>query len=52
MFQRVAFGSVSDFLRGLGDHLTDMTGVEAVTLARWALRLLCSGSSRALLWIS
>jgi NADH-quinone oxidoreductase subunit M len=33
MFQRVAFGTVSDFLRGLGDHLTDMTGVEAITLA-------------------
>jgi NADH-quinone oxidoreductase subunit M len=33
MFQRVAFGTVSDFLLGLGDHLTDMTGVEAITLA-------------------
>ncbi len=32
MFQRVAFGTVSDFLRGLGDHLTDISGVEAVTL--------------------
>ena len=24
MFQRVAFGELSDFLKGLGDHLTDM----------------------------
>ncbi len=33
MFQRVAFGEVSDFLRGLGHHLTDMTPVEVLTLA-------------------
>jgi NADH-quinone oxidoreductase subunit M len=32
MFQRVAFGTVSDFLSGIGDHLTDISGVEAVTL--------------------
>jgi NADH-quinone oxidoreductase subunit M len=32
MFQRVAFGPVSDFLNGLGDHLTDMTRVELVTI--------------------
>ncbi|HEY5435776.1 MAG TPA: NADH-quinone oxidoreductase subunit M [Candidatus Limnocylindrales bacterium] len=32
MFQRVAFGEVSDFLKGLGDHLTDMRPVEALTL--------------------
>ena len=24
MFQRVAFGELSDFLKGLGGHLTDM----------------------------
>jgi NADH-quinone oxidoreductase subunit M len=33
MFQRVALGTMSDFLRGLGDHLTDLTRVEAITLA-------------------
>jgi NADH-quinone oxidoreductase subunit M len=32
MFQRVAFGEVSDFLRGLGHHLTDMTPVELLTV--------------------
>ncbi len=32
MFQRVAFGELSDFLKGLGDHLTDMRPVEALTL--------------------
>ena len=32
MFQRVAFGELSDFLRGLGTHLTDMRPVEAMTL--------------------
>ena len=32
MFQRVAFGELSDFLKGLGGHLTDMGAVEAMTL--------------------
>ena len=32
MLQRVAFGELSDFLSGLGDHLTDMKPVEALTL--------------------
>jgi len=32
MFQRVAFGEVSDFLRSLGQHLTDMRPVEILTL--------------------
>ena len=32
MFQRVAFGELSDFLKGLGGHLTDMRPVEAMTL--------------------
>ncbi len=32
MFQRVAFGEVSDFLKGLGHHLTDMRPIEALTL--------------------
>jgi len=33
MFQRVAFGEISDFLKGLGHHLTDMTPTEILTLA-------------------
>ncbi|OGN87062.1 MAG: hypothetical protein A2X23_11780 [Chloroflexi bacterium GWC2_73_18] len=33
MFQRVAFGELSDFLRGLGQHLTDMSPVELLTLS-------------------
>jgi len=32
MFQRVVFGELSEFLRGLGSHLTDMTRAEAMTL--------------------
>ena len=32
MFQRVAFGGLSDFLKGLGDHLTDLRPVETLTL--------------------
>ena len=32
MFQRVVFGELSDFLRGLGHHLTDMKPIEALTL--------------------
>jgi NADH-quinone oxidoreductase subunit M len=33
MFQRVVFGELSDFLKGLGHHLTDVTPVEVLTLA-------------------
>jgi NADH-quinone oxidoreductase subunit M len=33
MYGRVVFGEVSDFLSSLGDHLTDMTPVEVLTLA-------------------
>jgi NADH-quinone oxidoreductase subunit M len=32
MYQRVVFGELSDFLKGLGSHLTDMTRVEVLTL--------------------
>jgi NADH-quinone oxidoreductase subunit M len=31
MYQRVIFGEVSDFLRGLGAHVTDMNRVEVLT---------------------
>jgi NADH-quinone oxidoreductase subunit M len=33
MFQRVVFGEQSDFLKGLGHHLTDMTATEVLTIA-------------------
>jgi NADH-quinone oxidoreductase subunit M len=33
MYQRVVFGELSDFLRGLGHHLTDMTPTDVLTLA-------------------
>jgi NADH:ubiquinone oxidoreductase subunit 4 (subunit M) len=32
MFQRVVFGDLSEFLKGLGAHLTDMRPVEALTI--------------------
>jgi NADH-quinone oxidoreductase subunit M len=43
MFQRVAFGGLSDFLRGLGGHLTDMSGTEMVTLAPLAIGIVVLG---------
>jgi len=33
MYQRVIFGDLSDFLKGIGHHLTDMNRVEVATLA-------------------
>lgn len=33
MLQRVLFGPLSDFLRGLGHHLTDLRPIEILTLA-------------------
>jgi NADH-quinone oxidoreductase subunit M len=33
MYQRIIFGELSEFLRGLGHHLTDMTPTEVLTLA-------------------
>jgi NADH-quinone oxidoreductase subunit M len=32
MFQRIAFGEVSEFLKGVGNHLTDLTPTELLTL--------------------
>ncbi len=32
MYQRIVFGELSDFLKGLGHHLTDMTRMELLTL--------------------
>ena len=33
MYQRLFFGELSDFLRGLGSHIADMTPTEILTLA-------------------
>ena len=43
MYQRVAFGEVSEFFRGLGHHLTDMTPVEVLTLAPLAALVVVFG---------
>jgi NADH-quinone oxidoreductase subunit M len=43
MFQRVAFGTLSDFLAGLGGHLTDMTRTELATLLPLAFLIVVLG---------
>ena len=43
MYQRIVFGDLSDFLRGLGHHLTDMRPVEIATLAPLAALTLIFG---------
>jgi NADH-quinone oxidoreductase subunit M len=43
MYQRVVFGEVSDFLKGLGHHLTDMSRVEVLTVAPLAVLTLAFG---------
>jgi NADH-quinone oxidoreductase subunit M len=43
MYQRVIFGEVSDFLRGLGHHLRDMDRTEALTLAPLVVMTLAFG---------
>jgi NADH-quinone oxidoreductase subunit M len=43
MFQRVAFGPLSEFLRGLGRHLSDLSGIEVLTLAPLAALTLIFG---------
>ncbi len=49
MQQRVLFGPVSDFLRGLGRHLTDMRPVEVLTLAPLATLTVVLGVYPALI---
>jgi NADH-quinone oxidoreductase subunit M len=49
MYQRLFFGEVSDFLKGLGDHLTDMTPVEILTLAPLAALVVIFGIQPGLL---
>ena len=43
MYQRLFFGEVSDFLAGLGHHLTDMTATEVLTLAPLAALVVVFG---------
>jgi NADH-quinone oxidoreductase subunit M len=43
MFQRVAFGELSAFFKGLGHHLTDMTPTEILTLAPLATLVVVFG---------
>ncbi len=49
MYQRVVFGDLSDFLKGLGDHLTDMTPTEVLTLAPLAVLAIAFGVAPGLL---
>src|SRR4051812_47660305 len=43
MFQRIVFGDLSDFLKGLGSHLTDMRPVEALTVVPLAAMVVVLG---------
>ncbi len=43
MYQRVVFGELSDFLKGLGHHLTDMRPIETLTLAPLAALVVVFG---------
>ena len=49
MFGRIAFGEVSEFFASLGDHLTDMTPVEILTLAPLAALVVVFGVQPGLL---
>ena len=49
MFGRIAFGEVSGFFAGLGDHLTDMTPVEILTLVPLAALVVIFGVQPGLL---
>ena len=43
MFQRVAFGEISEFFKSIGHHLTDMTPTEILTLAPLAALVVVFG---------
>jgi NADH-quinone oxidoreductase subunit M len=43
MYQRLFFGEVSDFLKGLGHHLTDVTPTEVLTLTPLATLVVVFG---------
>ena len=49
MYGRIVFGEVSGFLESLGDHLTDMTAVEILTLVPLATLVVVFGLQPGLL---
>jgi NADH:ubiquinone oxidoreductase subunit 4 (subunit M) len=49
MFQRVVTGELSDFLKGIGHHLTDMRPVEVLTLAPLGALVVAFGVAPGLL---
>jgi NADH-quinone oxidoreductase subunit M len=49
MYGRLVFGEVSDFLTGIGHHLTDMTPVEILTLVPLATLIVVFGVQPGLL---
>jgi NADH-quinone oxidoreductase subunit M len=49
MYGRIVFGEVSDFLQGLGDHLTDIEPVEILTLIPLATLVVIFGVQPGLL---
>ena len=49
MYGRIVFGEVSDFLAALGDHLTDMTPVEILTLVPLGVLVVVFGIQPSLL---
>ena len=49
MYQRVVFGDLSDFLKGLGHHLTDMDRREVLTIAPLVVLTLAFGVFPSLL---
>jgi NADH-quinone oxidoreductase subunit M len=49
MYQRVAFGEASDFIKGLRHHLTDLDRTEVLTLAPLFVLTIAFGLYPALL---
>jgi NADH-quinone oxidoreductase subunit M len=49
MYGRIIFGEVSDFIAGLGHHLTDMTPIEILTLVPLATLIVIFGLQPGLL---
>ncbi len=49
MYGRLVFGEVSEFLKGLGDHLTDMQPIEILTLVPLATLIVVFGIQPGLL---
>ena len=49
MYGRIVFGELSDFLAGLGDHLTDMDPLEILTLVPLGILVVVFGIQPGLL---